>query len=276
MANSDLITEYLVALRGALRWRANADDLISEIEDHLRCAATGLQATGLDRFAAEHQVIERFGDATTVARSFALTPSGGIAMPTQLTRIAGTFALVGALAWLLALPAALLRVNNMGNGWEKAYFTFSILVFVAAICTTVALFGLLRRAGGGADWLTVTALLVAILGTLMLGVFTWAWPVGALLLTLAALVATLRLRAARFGSGAAGWLLVAAWPIGIGLAILLVVLKVGRVDSYGDYPVAHAIGFAVGCTLFAVTLAATGRRLRSEQPADIPGTVAIA
>ncbi len=275
MANSDLITEYLVALRGALRWRANADDLISEIEDHLRCAATGLQATGLDRFAAEHQVIERFGDATTVARSFALTPSGGIAMPTQLTRIAGTFALVGALAWLLALPAALLRVNNMGDGWG-AYFTFAVLVFVAAICTTVALFGLLRRAGGGADWLTVTALLVAILGTLMLGMFTWGWPVGALLLTIAALVAILRLRAARFGSGATGWLLVAAWPIGIGLAILLAVLKVGRVDSYGDYTVAHAIGFAVGCTLFAVTLAATGRRLRSEQPADIPGTVAIA
>ncbi len=275
MANSDLITEYLVALRGALLWRANADDLISEIEDHLRCAATGLQATGLDRFAAEHQVIERFGDATTVARSFALTPSGGIAMPTQLTRIAGTFALVGALAWLLALPAALLRVNNMGDGWG-AYFTFAVLVFVAAICTTVALFGLLRRAGGGADWLTVTALLVAILGTLMLGMFTWGWPVGALLLTIAALVAILRLRAARFGSGATGWLLVAAWPIGIGLAILLAVLKVGRVDSYGDYTVAHAIGFAVGCTLFAVTLAATGRRLRSEQPADIPGTVAIA
>ncbi len=275
MANSDLITEYLVALRGALRWRANADDLISEIEDHLCCAATGLQATGLDRFAAEHQVIERFGDATTVARSFALTPSGGIAMPTQLTRIAGTFALVGALAWLLALPAALLRVNNMGDGWG-AYFTFAILVFVAAICTTVALFGLLRRAGGGADWLTVTALLVAILGTLMLGMFTWGWPVGALLLTIAALVAILRLRAARFGSGATGWLLVAAWPIGIGLAILLAVLKVGRVDSYGDYVVAHAIGFAVGCTLFAVTLAATGRWLRSEQPADIPGTVAIA
>ncbi len=195
-------------------------------------------------------------------------------MPTQLTRIAGIFALVGAGVWLLAVPAALLQANNMGGDWQRAYFTFAILVFVAAACTTVALFGLLRRAGGGADWLTVTALLVAILGTLMLGVFTWAWPVGASVLTIAALVAILRLRAAHLGSGAADWLLVAAWPIGIGLAILLVVLKVGPIDSYGDYNLAYAIGFAVGCTLFAVALAAAGRRLRSEQPADIPGTVA--
>lgn len=274
MAESDLIAEYLVALRGALRWRADADDLVSEVEDHLRCAATGLQATGLDRFVAEHQVIERFGDATIVARSFALTPSGGIAMPTRLTRIAGTIALVGALAWLLAVPAALLRARDQGNDLERAYNTFAILVFIAAICTTVALFGLLRRAGGGANWLTVTAVVLAILGTLMLGAGAWAWPMLVPMLTIAALVAILRLRAARFGSGAAGWLLVAAWPIGIGLAILLVVLKVGRIDSYGDYPLAAAIGFAVGCTLFAVALAATGRRLRSEQPADIPGEIA--
>ncbi len=194
-------------------------------------------------------------------------------MPTRLTRIAGTFALVGALVWLLAGSAALLSAWDPGNDWYWAYYTMAILAFVAAACTTVALFGLLRRAGGG--WLTVVAVVLAILGTLMLGVATWAWIVGVSLLTIAALVAILRLRTARFGSGAAGWLLVAAWPIGIGLAILLSVLKVGTPDSGGYYILAQVIGFAAGCTLSAVALAATGRRLRSEQPADVPGAVAI-
>ncbi len=191
-------------------------------------------------------------------------------MTTKLTRKAGTFALVGAIAWLVAAPFAFLRANDISNG-DGDYWTLTILVFAAAICTTVAVFGLLQRSGAGRR-LVVLAMLFAILGTLLLGAASWAWIAAVPLLTIAALVAVLRLRARGLGSAPAQWLLVVAWPIGIGIALLLAKLEVGPVDSYGDYNIAFLVGFATGCLLFAAGLAVIGRWLRSEQGVDAPET----
>lgn len=264
-----MIADYLAALRGSLRWRSDVDDLISEVDDHLRTAAGRLEATGLEPLVAQRHVIARFGDTTVIARAFA--SSEGIAMPTQLTRTAGTFALVGAITWLVAAVTTLLRARDISeDDWEAAYLTVTVLAFAAAVCTTVAVYGLLRRAGAGRGWVPGVAMLFAILGTLMLGVAVWAWIIAVPLLAIAALIAVLRLRSSGLGSAPAEWLLVAAWPIGVGLALLLSALDVGPVDSYGDHAVAYLVGFATGCVLFAAGLAANGRWLRSEQSVDAP------
>ncbi len=198
MADADLITGYLAELRASLAGRPDVDDLVSEVDDHLHCAATGLHTRGLDPESAQREVLNRFGDATLVARSLSSTPSGGLVMPTRLTRTAGSFALAASIAWLVAAPAALIGAGP--DEWETHYVALALVAFVASACTTVAVFGLLRRSGGAKDATTVIAMLLAILGTLVLGVVTWAWIIGVGLLTIAALVTVLRLRSARLGT----------------------------------------------------------------------------
>lgn len=196
-------------------------------------------------------------------------------MPSRLTRTAGIFAIVAAIAWLVCAPTAFLGVG-VEDDWEVRYLTWALLVFAAAACTTVAIFGMLRRAGSGLDAVTVVAMFVAILGTLLLGVATWAWIVGTPLLTIAVIVTVLRLRAARLANTVASILLVAAWPIGIALAFGLGALKVGPIDSYGDRYVAFYIGFATGSVLFAAGLLMMGRWLRSEHAVDVADSMATA
>ncbi len=274
MAEADLITGYLAALRDSLAGRSDVDDLVSEVEDHLYCASHGLQLRGLAAESAQLEVLHRFGDATLVARSLVSTPAGGIAMPTHLTRAAGTFAIVAAVAWLIAAPTALIGVRS-GEG-DVPYYMLALVVFSASACTTVALHGLLRRSGGGRDAVTLVATLLAILGTLMLGVVIWAWIIGVGLLTIAALISVLRLRSARVGSTLGGVLLVAAWPVGIAIALLLDGLRVGPIDSYGDAHLAQLIGFAVGCIAFSAGLFVCGRWLRGERAVEAPDEMALA
>ena len=273
MAHADLIASYLAELRASLAGRPNVDDVVSEVDDHLHCAATSLHARGLDPESAQHEVLSRFGDATLVARSLSSTPSGGLVMPTQLTRTAGIFALAASIAWLVAAPAALIGAGSDEGGTH--YLILALVVFVASACTTIAVFGLLRRAGGARDATTVVATLLAILGTLVLGVVTWAWIVGVGLLTIAALMTTLRLRSAGIGSTLGGVLLVIAWPAGIATALILDTLRIGPIDSYGDAYIAQLIGFATGSILFAAGLFMCGRWLRSERPIDTSTTVAV-
>lgn len=267
MADSDLIAGYVMALRSSLQWRSDVDDLVSEADDHLRCAALGLEARGLDPSLAQRQVLLRFGDVGLVARTFALTPTGGTAMPSRLTRTAGVFAIVAATLWLVAALTAFIVAGAEGSG--VSYLTLALLVFAASACTTVTIFGMLRRAGARWDALTVVAMLLAILGTLLLGIATWAWIVGVAFPTVAALIAVLRLRAARFGNALASVLLVAAWPVGIAVALVLITLKVGPTDSYGDYYLAYIIGFLSGSIPFAAGLFMIGRWLHSEQAIDV-------
>lgn len=276
MADSDLITGYVTALRSSLQWRCDVDDLVCEVDDHLRCAALGLEARGLDPSAAQREVLVRFGDARLVAHSFALTPTGGTAMPSRLTRTAGAFAIVAGIAWLIAAPATFIVAATRSDDWEVPYLIWALLVFAASACTTVAIFGMLRRAGGRWDAVTVIAMLLAILGTLMLGIATWAWIAGVALITIAALITVLRLRTARCANTVASILLVAAWPIGIAVALVLITLKVGPIDSYGDYNIAYLIGFATGSILFAAGLLMIGHWLRSEPAIDSTNEIATA
>ncbi len=90
-------------------------------------------------------------------------------MPTRLTRTAGTFAIVAALAWLAVVPTSLIGAGSAE--WEVHYFTLALhRPLLASVCTTVALFGLLRRAGSARGVLAGgCSHRSPILGTLVLG-----------------------------------------------------------------------------------------------------------
>jgi hypothetical protein len=252
MADADLITGYLAALRDSLAGRPDIEDLVSEVDDHLHCAAAGLQSRGPDPESALRDVLDRFGEATLVARSLSTTASGGSVMPTRLTRTAGTFALIASIAWLVAAPTSLIGAGS--DEWETHYFILALVVFIAAACTTVALVGLLRRAGGARAAVTVAAMGLAVLGTLVLGAVTWAWILGVGLLAIAAFATVLRLRSARLGPTISGVLLTVVWPVGIAIGIALDALGVGPKDSNGDSYIAQLIGFATGSLIFSAAL----------------------
>lgn len=273
MADSDLIAGYVTALRTSLRSHPDVDDLVSEVDDHLRCAAIRLQARGIDPVTAHRDVLARFGDATLVANAFATTDSGGTAMPTRLTRTAGAFALVASIAWVAVAPAALIGADS--PSWEVHYFTLALTAFAASTCTTVALFGMLRRAGS-AGLIAAVAMTLAILGTLLLGIVTWAWLLGVGFLTIASALAVREMHRARIGTTLGSVLLVAAWPIGVAMAIALEQIQVVPIDSYGDVYLGQLIGLATGGILYAAGLFTCGRWLRGEAAVDESDAMATA
>lgn len=194
-------------------------------------------------------------------------------MPTRLTRTAGLFALIAAVAWLAAAPICFIGAGS--EDWEVGYTILSMTVFVASACTTVAILGLLRRAGAGTA-LTTVAMVLAALGTLLLGLAVWAWLIAVALLTIATLLASLALRRAGLENMIGSVLLVVAWPIGVGVALALSAMGVGPLDSYGDRYVGQLVGFATGCVLFAAGLFASGRVLRKENASDLDGQTVLA
>jgi hypothetical protein len=263
MAEPDLIEAYLIHLHRCLRFRHDADDVVAEAEDHVREAVERLCRSGADPIAAQRITLERFGDPVVVARALSTTAHGGIAMPTEFTRAAGTAALASALAWVLA---ALVLSGTRGST-EDPYILFAIPVVIAAVTTVVALAGLLSRAGGRRDAATILALVLAGAAAAMMVVTAWAWLVWTMLIAAAALIAVLKARAALVGAGSTDWLLVAAWPAALATFVIADRMRLGDVDTYGDYPGAVLAGFLVGTALFVGGLVPLGRWLRSEEVA---------
>jgi hypothetical protein len=187
--------------------------------------------------------------------------------------MAGTFALIAALIWLVAAPICFVGVGS--DDWEAGYVLLTVTAFAAAACTSVAILGLLRRADSGTARKAVVMILAG-LATLLLGLAVWAWVISVALLTIAALVASLRLSRAGLANRLGSILLVVAWPVGIAVALALDAMEVGPVDSYGDAYVAQRIGFATGCVLFAAGLFVSGRLLRGEEVVNLAGQARLA
>lgn len=267
MAEPDLIEAYLSHLHRCLRFRHDADDVVAEAEDHVREAVERLCRSGADPIAAQRITLERFGDPVVVARALSVTAHGGIAMPTAFTRAAGTAALGSALAWVLAAVA--LVVSNLGGWTESLYILFAIPVVVAAVTTVVALAGLLFRAGGRRDFGTIVGLVLAGAAAVMMLLTAWAWLVWTMLIAAAALIAVLKARSALVGAGATDWLLVAAWPAALATFLIADRMRLGDVDTYGDYPGAVLAGFLVGTALFVGGLVPLGRWMRSEEVVQV-------
>jgi hypothetical protein len=269
MAEPDLIGDYRSALRRRLTGRSNVDDIVDEVEDHLRSAVEKLVRLGNDPDTAQRLTLERFGDPVLVAHAFATTASGGLSMPTRFTRTAGYVAIVAAVAWIAAGAFTVIGQTSLVTEFsELKYFAWASLILVAAIATLVAFLGLLRRAGTAGDWPARFATLILAAGVFTIVAFAWFWPAGAALLTLGSLLVVRRARAAALPLDAWSWLLVLAFPVGIGLFLGLWLLRTGPVDEYGNYPLAFVSGTIVGAVLFAVALARVGRWLAREVPLD--------
>lgn len=68
---ADMITDYLDALRVRLRSRRDVDDLVAEVEDHLRAHVDALVREGNPEDEASRLALESFGDGT---RTMAIRP----------------------------------------------------------------------------------------------------------------------------------------------------------------------------------------------------------
>jgi hypothetical protein len=135
VAEHRLIRAYLVELRHSLDGIAgdDADEIVTEIEDHLLEAATHLD---------EHEALARFGTPSLVAATFHAQATRGAAVPTAFTKRAG---LVAALSPLfLALGAWANQLTDRGAAHGAAVL-FEVMAFPAVI---VGVLGLRARHGG--------------------------------------------------------------------------------------------------------------------------------
>jgi hypothetical protein len=244
------------------------------VEDHLRCAVESLVRLGNDRDAAQRLTLDRFGDPSIVAISFATTTTGGLCMPTRFTRAAGYLAIAAAIAWVAAGAFAIFGQTSLVTEFsESMYLLWAVLILFAAVATFVGLIGLLRRAGVGGGftlWMVATVLAACVVA---LAAFAWFWPVGGGLLSVGALIVVLRARAAVLPLDSSIWLLVLAFPVGTALFLGLQFLQVGPVDEYGNYPVSFVAGIVLATLLFAGGLARFGRWMSQEDPIDISDPV---
>ena len=277
MAEPDLIDGYRAVLRRRLPRTSNMDDLLDEVEDHLRSTVEHLTRSGVDVPTAQRMTLERFGEPLVVARAYATTPTGGLRMPTRFTRAAGFVAIAAALGWLAVGAFAVFGPTSLlGEFSELQYAVWAAMILFTAMATIIAVLGLLRRAGAarsGSAWVAVPVLVACVF---LLAAFAWFWPAGGALLTLGCLIAVLQARAAGLPTGVSIWLMVLAFPAGTGLFFALHSLEVGPVDEYGDRPLAFVLGIMLAAALFAVALARLGRWLAREVPLDRPDRAIIA
>lgn len=269
----DLIDAYVVALRSRLQWRRDADDIADEAEDHLRARVERRVQHGATQAEAERETLNRFGDVSLVARAFAVTASGGVAVPTRLTRAAGVTGLVAAVAWVAS--AALGATGGHTDLWvpwsQTAYLAWTSVLGVALATTTITLAGVLARTGRLHSASGIVAIGVGIVVTAAVTLFGWAVTVLAGFLGVATVIALQ-------GSGAADltnaralrWLMV--WPIGgASLVIFDEIFPLGPADDYGDHPLVWLSLFLVCALSSAVALARVGAGLRAERAVDLDG-----
>ena len=259
---ADAIGDCLRDLRRALRWRSDVDDLMAELEDHLRETAERLVDRGADPHAAPGLAVQRLGDRDRVARSFADNPSGRLAVPTRLTRAAGSVALLAAGLWVLAGLLSPLATDLFVPWSEDRYLLFSGAVVLAALATLIAVSGLLVRAGAGPRH-AAAAVVVLATGVAAFFVATWLWQIGAALTAFGAMLALSRARAHRLRPPGLVGLVVGA-PLSV-VAYLLDRFDTGPADG----AVASLAGFLLVALAHVLALGRLGSWLRAETAVDV-------
>lgn len=204
MAGDGVIPDYLDALRHRMRGRADLDELIDEIADHLHSAAEKLEIAGVSPIEAAHRALARLGEPRIVAALLTSTPSKGTIMSLFVSRHLGGFAAVAAVAWAAAAGASFFGFTSLSGSWDqRAYLLSAVLVGVACLATAAVLLGVNIRAKGQTDAastaITVLALFAAVAATLL------AWVVALWLPLLAAAVTWTCIRARRAHAGHPGF-----------------------------------------------------------------------
>jgi hypothetical protein len=270
VASQDLIVGYLAQVRAVVGFRRDADAIVAELEDHLRCGVERRVRDGLDEVSAQKESLDVVGEAGEVARELCRSNGEGVALPSRLSRAGGIAALTAA-ALIMVSPLPLyawVQVQLAGSGEVTAYWVYALVLVASSMASLIALAGTLARAGSGASSGTVAAMVMAAFGVVLTALFTW----GSL--------ATLALICLPFGLALAllaritpvppwAWVQVAAWPVALAVfAILNQLTGLGPEDEYGDYPWAWFVGGAAFAVLWAIGQFALGRLLLAERMVD--------
>jgi hypothetical protein len=256
-------------MRSEMRWRRDVDDVVYEMEDHLYSAVEHLVTRGTEPDSAQRTTLDRFGEPKVLAAVYASTSNGGIAVPTRTTRRAGTFVFIAAGAWLAAAGAFVLE-TTFTDQWQVYYGAFSALILGGGVFTLLAMLGVGKRLGGlgpvGAIALTIAGLGVAA------SLVAWAVPFWMGLQGIGYLVFASAVRSRDTAPRPSTLAVASGFIIGAAVFVVANFAKIGWTDSYGDYPLAWAIGAATGLLILGGGLIGWGTWLRSEQPADIDTT----
>jgi len=266
VARYALIDGYLDTMRSEMRWRRDLDDVVYEMEDHLYSAVEHLVTRGTEPDSAQRTTLDRFGEPKVLAAVYASTNNGGIAVPTRTTRRAGTFAFIAAGAWLAAAGAFALE-TTFTDQWQTYYGVFSALILVGGVFTLLAMVGIGKRLGGlGA--VGMIGLAIAGLGVAA-SLIAWAIPLWMGLQGIGYLVFASAVRSRDTAPRPSTLAVASGFIIGVAVFVVANLAKIGWTDSYGDYPLAWAIGAATGLLILGGGLIGWGTWLRSEEPADI-------
>lgn len=278
MAESDLIDGYLADLRRQIRWRGDVDDVIDEVEDHLRETAANLTAAGVDEREAQRRTLVRFGDPAIIHRVFSTSPSGGVVMPTAFTRTAGAVAFLAAPLWIAATVLKWWESGLFAPWSQDRFVAYSVVAASATLLALIVMLGMLARVG----WPRPTsgvAIGLALLGLIGMAGVTWMWPVLGLFLGPAFLLTTLAVTRAVERFGRLTWAAPIGWFAGFMVFALLSGVGLGPVDEYGGFPMAEAVGFSVVAAGMVIGMLDVGRWLVTEhgtEPVTDPSRVAVA
>ncbi len=269
----DLIGEYVGVLRRRLAWRSDVDDIVDEIDDHLREHSDHLLARGVDARAAHQETLSRFGDLALVTASFAEASTGALALPTRTTRMAGFAGLAAGLLWLAAAASACL--GGLADGFHpwtlNRYLVWAPCTVAAILTTTTTLLGGFARVGRLRTRSAIAALLVMGLTVLVLTPMTWAVVPVMVPGGLAALIA-LRGHLGESERILRPLRLLGVWAPAVGLLLLLAhVVPIGPVDEYGDRPYASLAAFMLAAIVSAIATTTVGLSLAKEHPVDPSG-----
>jgi hypothetical protein len=275
MTHYPLIDGYVHSFRAKVHWRSDADDLAAEVADHLYSAVERSGASDDDTEQAQERALERLGDHHLLARGFAATPGGGLAVPTEFTRNAGLAGLGSALLMLtfaISGTAAVLidaRSIGGGRGWEQLPMLVAWLALIGAFASIPVLMIGLKQRHGGLGALGSAGIALATLGALLTPA-VWLFIIWGPLLGMGLLIfAVAMLRhdlAPRAGSVAFG----AGMVFGVVLLFALWPFQLGpRSATYGDYPLAILVGFWGLVAITSVGLVRLGGWLHGEEPADL-------
>lgn len=276
MAEHILIDDYLGQLGREVGRMRHAEDIITEVADHLLEAVAMHAQRGLDHVAAQRQALLEFGEPELVGTAFASTGSGGIAVPTQFTRRAGIALIVSSVLWLAGLAGLYISdVLDRTRPWEGspqiAYGIGANTMTIAAILLVIGVAGLNRRHGGELGTLGRIAFWVG-LPTAFLAQAPWAWGLWSAGLAIVGLTLAVALASAGLVPRTAAWM-IGAGAAGVPAALWAFNLAEPEIEFGGGLPTAIA---AIGLAVLCVGLAQVGGWLRSETPVDDPSHMATA
>jgi hypothetical protein len=268
VAGEDLIAPYLARVRAVVGSRPDADEIIAELEDHLRSGVERRVRDGLDQDAAQRESLEVIGDAGVVARELCRSSGGGVALPSRLSRAGGLAALLAAVLVMASLAPLYVwtLVQLDGRDTETAYWIYAPVLVASMLASLVGLAGVLARAGTGATKGPIMALSIAASGVALIGLFAWGSVASLAMIWGPYAFGLVRLRQV-LPIPAAVWAHALAWPASVAVfAVLDELTGLGTVDSYGDYPWAWFVAAAIFAALWSVGQASLGRLLASERP----------